>query len=271
MAKIIDRSDRIVPVWLSAARHLCKQPDRNERNLILEIANPLAYTEQDKEVVDQIDAKIKSYKSDLSIETVASTIFPQSTYKHYGRPNFYKRYLEIMQRAKKPNTWGTYAIRMMSHQSWKEKAPINPLEKIVQKLEETKKGRKIRSAYELGIADPTVDLDCTDELNCELPIHSPVTDGGRPTNRPCLSHLSFKLDGDKIDLTAIYRSHHYAARALGNLIGLARLQNFVAKESGYGIGTLTCVATHAHLDVSSWGGKASTESLLKSLPTNESL
>lgn len=268
MAKIIERTDRIVPAWLSAARHLDVQPGRNERNLILEISSPLALTSQDKDVISAVDSAIRTKDPELSVETVAGTIFPASLYKKYGRPAFYGQYLEIMSRAQKPHTWGTYAMRMMRHQAQKGTTPLNPLEKVVQKLSEARSGRKIKSAYELGVTDLVNDLTSTNGQGCELPIHNPNSDSGRPTNIPCLSHLSFKLIDGKLDLTAIYRSHHYAARALGNLIGLGRLLNFVATESRFECGVLTCVATHAHLDTDNWGGVSATKKLLKSLPAD---
>jgi hypothetical protein len=52
----------------------------------------------------------------------------------------------------------------------------------------------------------------------------------------------------------MYRSHHYCARALGNLLGLAQLLSFVAKEAELKVGTLTCLSSHAVLDAETWGG-----------------
>ena len=60
--------------------------------------------------------------------------------------------------------------------------------------------------------------------------------------------------GYAVNLTAVYRSHHYCSRALGNLLGLAQLLSFVAKESGLSVGTLSCLSSYAELDVSTWGG-----------------
>ena len=55
-------------------------------------------------------------------------------------------------------------------------------------------------------------------------------------------------------LTAMYRNHTYITRCLGNLIGLGRLQAFVAKEAGLKVGSLTCISTHAELDIGKgWG------------------
>jgi hypothetical protein len=57
-------------------------------------------------------------------------------------------------------------------------------------------------------------------------------------------------------LTAIYRNHPYVTRCLGNLIGLGRLQAFVAREADLRLGSLTCVSTHAQLDTGhGWGVK----------------
>lgn len=46
----------------------------------------------------------------------------------------------------------------------------------------------------------------------------------------------------------MYRNQYYVARAYGNLLGLSRLQAFIAGELGLGVGELVCHATHAHLD-----------------------
>jgi len=55
-------------------------------------------------------------------------------------------------------------------------------------------------------------------------------------------------------MSLIYRNHHYIARFLGNLIGLGRLQAFVAKEAKVSVGSLTCVSTHAEIDTGEgWG------------------
>jgi hypothetical protein len=61
-------------------------------------------------------------------------------------------------------------------------------------------------------------------------------------------------------LTAMYRNHTYITRCLGNLIGLGRLQAFVAKEAGVKLGSLTCVSTHAEVDNGKkWGIKDARE------------
>jgi hypothetical protein len=82
-----------------------------------------------------------------------------------------------------------------------------------------------------------------------MSIYDPDQDSNRYLNAPCLSHLSFKRHPDlRLSLTAMYRNHFYISRCLGNLIGLGRLQKFVADETGLTVGSLTCVSTHAVID-----------------------
>jgi hypothetical protein len=47
----------------------------------------------------------------------------------------------------------------------------------------------------------------------------------------------------------MYRNHYYVEKLLGNLIGLGRLLQFVADESGIAMGSLTILSTHATVDV----------------------
>ena len=46
----------------------------------------------------------------------------------------------------------------------------------------------------------------------------------------------------------MYRSHYYMNRAYGNLLGLARLQSFVAEQAELVLGPLVCHSTMAVLE-----------------------
>lgn len=280
MATLFDNQVGIVPTWLAAARHLEFCPSREGLNLILEISDPINVTVADRIVMNRVDIALAfKEKNGLTLRTVAGTIFPQAMYAEHGRPAFYERYFAAIKRGKKAGTWGTYAHRMMSRPSKDGRTTINPLEMIVIKLREDGQPKKnsngqvssFTSAYELGIAEPEDDLATnaepqTDEIGAELPTYSASIEGKEWLGFPCLSHVSFKrvvsAEGAKVNMTAIYRSHHYCARALGNLIGLGQLLSFVAKESELKVGTMTCVSTHATLDVSSWGGVAKSRTVL---------
>ena len=108
---------------------------------------------------------------------------------------------------------------------------INPLDELVHFMQaQIQKQRTYRNVYEMTVYDPT-------------------RDAGKISNRQCLSFLSFKLTCEKqVNLTVMYRNHAYISRGLGNFIGLSRLLAFVADQSGAGLGSLTCISTHAEID-----------------------
>lgn len=274
MATLFDTEQRIVPTWLAAARHLEKQaPLRQAKNLLLEITHPLDLTDEDRAVMAKVDELLAP--KGLTLKTVAGTIFPIAMYQRHGRPGYYEKYKEMLKRGQAAGTWGTYAHRMIHRPGKEPGTTINPLDFLVDKLSaagqpQRKDGRKVSfvSTYELSVADPEADLQRRDDGGGDVPTYDPALDSKEWLGLPCLSHLSFKRvarnDGAfAVDLTAVYRSHHYCARALGNLLGLAQLQSFVAKESGLAVGTLSCLSTHAELDTHEWGGVGPAQTLLK--------
>jgi len=151
-----------------------------------------------------------------------------------------------------PGDWGRYAYRLVRWPPSEEKPTLNPLKELTEKIKEQRRqtGPK-RACYELSLTDTAIDL----------PLYDPRSDKGRIMGGPCLSHLSFKLGpDDTLYLTALYRSHYYVARALGNFLGLAAVQAFVCNEVELSPGSLFCVSTFAKLDTldkrggrSGWG------------------
>jgi hypothetical protein len=266
MAKLFDQGLTIVPTWLAASRYLleCSKEAYQAPNLVLEIADPRAMTPEDAASIRRVDALMRGADEDTAIERVAATIFPEGVYRRRRYPDFYDHYLATMERAKKKGTWGTYAMRLMSRTNGKDE--INPLETVIRKLKRaTSGGHPYRNGYELSVHDAVLDLpDDALDFGCELPLYEPVSDASRVSNSPCLSHLSFKLGASNdLHLTAVYRSHYYCSKALGNLIGLARLQEFVATQAQLEGGSLTCISTFANLDAKAWGGMSKARELLK--------
>lgn len=129
----------------------------------------------------------------------------------------------------------------------------------MRRLQDSKTGRRLQAAYDLGVVDAEYDIE--DDGFGELPLYDPAIDRKKPMNMPCLSHLSFKVIGDKLD-GGVHRSHWYGQRALGYLLGLSNLHKFVSVESEFERGVLTCIATHAFLDVESLGGAKAAKQLL---------
>ena len=272
MAKLFDTQQRIVPTWLAAARYLSKAPGHQATNLVLEITDPRTILTDDRAIMDKVDLALESQEN-WPLNSVAGTIFPLDLYLRYGRPDFYQRFRDMLSRGKAPNTWGTYAQRMITRRGRKANEIINPLDLIVDRISNAgqPKGKSFLNSYELGTSIPEEDLTHEVEIvGAELPTYSPELDGNQWYGFACLSHISIKRVArgadHAVNLTAVYRAHRYCERALGNLIGLAQLQWFIAKEAGLQVGTLTCVSTHAELDVVGWGGAAVAKQILAEAP-----
>jgi hypothetical protein len=122
---------------------------------------------------------------------------------------------------------------------------VRPLERLIARLRRQSKVRSPKQAwYELNLTEPCL----------EIPIYDNLNDPRWMMGGPCLSHLSFKLkDRESLILTAFYRSHYYLERTLGNLYGLALLQEFVAKEAGLKAAELVCHSSMAQIDFNSFG------------------
>ncbi|MDE0658064.1 MAG: hypothetical protein OXI79_00280 [Gammaproteobacteria bacterium] len=177
----------------------------------------------------------------LPSHTVAETIFPGWLYKKHGRRGVFEIYPDVEYptiKTGRPGAWGTYAHRLVRRMDGNGKT-VNPLEDMLEKMQtEIATDAPKRSCYEIGISHGEF----------ELPLYSTVGDRTRHMGGPCLSHLSFKMYNSCVHLTAIYRSHDYSQKVIGNILGLARLLDFVAKETSLKVGTLVIHSTYAFLN-----------------------
>jgi len=220
--------------WVTAASELIDHHDEGY-NVVIDVEDPLIHDEKDNAIITLVDAFLKQHNKE-PIVTVANTIFPQSLYERYGAPAFYDVYHREFDRLSKTKGWGRYFERMTRHRK-SVGGVYNPLRALIDKIgRQEEAGVTYRAAYELAIYDP-------------------LRDGRLLRGAQCLSFLSFKVHPDRgLMLTAMYRNHTYITRCLGNLIGLGRLQAFVAREASLQLGSLTCVSTHAELDTGDgWG------------------
>ncbi|WP_434299321.1 hypothetical protein [Corallococcus exiguus] len=226
--------------WLKAAEHLAEVRDHTQYNLIVEIERPVLHEASDHRIRKTVDGFLRDYGVH-PISTVAGTIFPAAEYVNHGARGVYETYPEEVYPEIRlgPSDWGRYAHRLVR---WPTSSgnPINPLKTLVEKMkQQLNNGRRMRACYELSLTDSAIDL----------PLYDPVADGRRSRNGPCLSHVSFKIGAtDILYLTALYRSHSYVSRALGNFIGLAGLQAFVCDQTGLAPGPLVSISSYARLE-----------------------
>lgn len=221
--------------WFVAASALIEHGD-DTYNVVIDIADPWTHDDNDNAVITLVDRFLKEH-GQKPIITLANTIFPQSQYEAHGAPAFYAvEHRDFDRRNEKKRWGGDYFDRITRHHK-RDGGIYNPLQDLIDKLRRQENSEKrYKAAYELAVYDP-------------------LLDGRFLRGGPCLSFLSFKLHPTNgLLLTAMYRNHTYVTRCLGNLIGLGRLQAFVAKEAKVKLGSLTCISTHAELDIGDgWG------------------
>ncbi len=117
---------------------------------------------------------------------------------------------------------------------------MSPLELAIEKLKkQLSTTAPKRAAYELDLGLEAL----------ELKLYSAEDDYANNRGGQCLSHISLKLGPSReLYMTALYRYQFYVQRAVGNLLGLARLQAAIAREVGISVGPLVCHATMAMLE-----------------------
>ena len=251
--------------WLEAIKIL-----RNQRsmvyNLIVEIREPGLASVINKAAQDELDTLLVS-ASDHVCDTVAETIFPAWECKRHGADGVYSVYPDEVYPAISSlpaNNWGTYAYRLVRRID-EDGHTYNPLERIVSKLkgELANHGPK-RAVYEIDV------------FGNGLSTYYPEHDWNNYMGGQCLSHISLKIGPSReLYLTALYRYQFFVRKALGNFLGLARLQEFIAREVGMKSGPLVCHATLANLDLHSrFWGLTEIDDLIKkldALPSSEDL
>lgn len=211
----------IVEAWKAATELLVRDGDRF--NLNVHITNPASINEAE---VAPFCHRHVSPEISKSVYDVANTIFPSAGPLHAGDlERFFAHYRRVYERGQKRHShvWGTYFLRLIAFGSGQE----NQLGKAIEGLAKWKSKPKAAFVLHLSSAD---------------------LDSPRPLGAPCWQYAQFIRNGDnELSLSAVYRSHDYFQKALGNFIGLTRLLQFVCYHSGMKPGTLTCLSTYASL------------------------
>lgn len=236
MTKIIQTFEgpSCATAWLAAVQYL--RDVKRTYNVSLGIEKPAALRPVDAAIQDCVDNFLRTHGSE-PLSSVASTIFPAGQYLHGGATEVFGEIPKLLPKMK--GRWDGYAGRMLAKTLELDGEPISPLERLLRKMQRQAKSGSI---YDISIDDPQDPL-------LDLAVYDAEKDGGT-IHPPCLMHLSFKLVQKKVYLTATYRSHHYVQKVLGNLLGLAQLQLFIATELGnsFSLGPLVCHSTDATFD-----------------------
>lgn len=227
-----------VRAWVETAKAIGAEGGFHLGNVFVHIEAPLAMDEAELGVVRHVDEFLRSH-GQYGVSTVANTIFPTDLDRGDGVMALTDRYLAVFDRAMKGG-WGRYFERLVRWPNPKGGAPINQLAGMVEMLREARTGTFHTDKYELIISDPARYFKSIQ-------------------GRPCLSLIELKAKKPgTLHMTATYRNHHYVRKTLGNILGLAALQIFLARETGFQVGSLTLCSTSARLETNGvpWGKSA---------------
>lgn len=220
--KLIE-SQNISSAWMDASNHILTQGNVECTDLMVHITNPVTTN-------PHIDQLYDSFCDDFNLtkhKKVATFIFPQRLHEicGYNRSKLYRNQSKVHNVVK--GTWGSYFDQMVN---WKEQNgnTINQIETIIRHINQRE--RVYKTAYTIQITNPF--------------FHINYTRGG-----PCLRYITLQLHPEprKMSLLALYRNHDFARRAYGNYLGLGNLLKFLASETGFELGTVTCVSSSAYI------------------------
>ncbi len=209
--------------WTSALRLLMQSSPRY--SLLVNISDPCLVPERD---LLALDPQLFSSRAKPLLD-VAATIFPQRRpHDPSDAHQFLNAKLKAYKRWKRrsPTTWGTYFGRLVSFGD----SELNQLMRCINALNGWAQSQ--RAALTLHLASPEYDKP-------------------RAQGQPCWHFGEFLREGDDtLSLLAVYRSHDYFLKALGNFIGLSRLLKFVSHHTEMKVGRLICVSSYATLGCS---------------------
>jgi hypothetical protein len=225
-----------VRAWLDAALFLKAEGPLS--GLMLHVEEPDRFDPQEEAIVVAVDRFLRQHGTH-PVSSVSNTIFPAALVRADGIVGLRERYLEGYRRAMcRQGQWGRYFHRMVAWPG--PDGPVDQIGEIIDMLHKATApgGRFYENIYEIALFDPVRDLK-------------------KRSNRQCLSFIELKPDRDgRVHMMAVYRNHFYIQRTLGNLIGLGRLQAFIAAEAGLSVGTLTIQSTHAEMETRPWSKTA---------------
>jgi hypothetical protein len=254
-------ADDLARAWLDTILDVAAQPDQKAFHVVTRIRNS----------GDDGEQRIHHAASDLlvrldrqPVDTVANTIFPAAMARQTPDVDAlaarYENLYPQLRRLDSQNRYGTYFHRLVAYPG--PNGPVNQLAKVIGNLTSELANRSPKRArYEVSLETPGEAGDGTDETlapdhepvgseavaTAATPILTPGKDN-RMAGFPCLSFLSYQHDGTNLHAVAHYRSQFLLARGLGNYLGIARLQRYVAERVGLEPGTLTVVVGHAYAD-----------------------
>ncbi len=242
MSEFYSRTESsLATAWARVFRQMIKKPDRRLSPFMVSIAagsdgNPI----ENQELRNALDACLDE-SGQQSIEVVAKTIFPAAIWKRVKGDrkklyDYYKEYLpDYVAMAPTKNCHGLYFARLIGF-------GINPKTGIVEDHLSTTTLREDGNQLEFIIKSCKPGAIPTE---LQAAIYDPVRDQvPKRYTFPCLQHITFVRDKENntLSLNAFYALQSFFVKAYGNWLGLLRLGEFVASQTGLRFERLNCFA-----------------------------
>jgi len=210
-----------VDAWQAASQHIIAKGGE-DYNVVVTVQAPCEF---DRSWLTRFSPSSVATEGD-AIRDVMNTIFPSKTLGNTtSRTAFYDRYKRAFDRRQhRHRTWGTYFHRLISFGPDAK----NQLESAISALARWGKNHKAALVFHLSSSE---------------------VDDVRIMGGPCWQYGALLCsDSDTVSLLAVYRNHDYFNKALGNFLGLSRLLQFIATQTGRTPGQLICHSAHAYFD-----------------------
>lgn len=273
MSKYVEPQANISTSWLETLKHVHDAGGRAVHVLSTVLDPTAADSPGIRAIVDEhLSVGMRGKVRIQPVDTVAGTIFSPL----YRSPGFkwspdlsaedkaalnsaasalYQRYSKMLPHLTKfrANSHGTYFGRMVS---WPGKAGggVNQVQDRIDALRSLRKRNvKTFNAADIAVGHESAWEPLAKDDAPGLQIYA-ATDR-RSRGFPCLVHVDLSLFQGRLNLIATYRHQYLITKAYGNMVGLARLQSFIAEQSGYEVGELAIMATMADAEYGVWGGR----------------
>ena len=248
--------DNVSVGWLRAIEHLVDCGGECF-NLMVSIKNPT----QTEPTIHTAYEQLLSNHALLTLKQVKYTIFPRSLYLQVSKdPNrLFERYNRaggvydrLRRRYSRKFGWGSYFRRMTCYpvlDEYGNTTIVNQLGEIIHMLQD--RARTYKAAYTISI-------------------QIPGTDGRRIMGGPCLNYVALQLASPRVlNALAVYRNHDFIQRTYGNYLGLGYVMEFICDQTGYSMGRLNCLSSHASIaniaGADSWPSTTEIRSIIQSL------
>lgn len=214
--------------WLGACASLLALERPQANHLLIRMHEPLPESAAIRADADRFLAAL-GYQP---VDEVRNTIFPAEVAADLPDPATlaadYREHYDFIKRLGSPH--GTYFGRMCAYPR-SDGTAGDQLAATAEKLHRARNGSRWKAVYEINI-------------------YSELKDTRKQRGFPCMSHLAFHLDGDRLDCLATYRSHDLILKGYGNYLGLAELQRYLAAATDFHPGELAVLAGHAVIELS---------------------